>query len=188
MAARQKLIPSGSVFGWYTTQGLPEIRRHPDGAPYYAYYCLCRCGNLRWVQRGNLISGGSKSCGCKHAQNMVKRMTISPGRCSITSIVGYYKKNAERRGLRWGLTDRFARNLLGLPCDYCGITSSMTRSRSGVTVKYNGIDRVDPSVPYTPKNCVSCCKTCNSAKAGMSKLDFLVWVQRVAAKSLPKND
>lgn len=36
-----------------------------------AYFCLCRCdcGTMRWVRKGTLKNGTSKSCGCGKTKN-----------------------------------------------------------------------------------------------------------------------
>lgn len=47
------------------------------------------------------------------------------------------------------------------------------------TFKYNGIDRVDNSKGYTITNCVTCCKTCNSAKSNMTTSNFLEWINKL---------
>lgn len=37
------------------------------------WMCECRCGTVKAVSRGNLISGGSQSCGCYHREVMKTR-------------------------------------------------------------------------------------------------------------------
>ena len=36
------------------------------------YLCKCECGNEKWIYRGNLISGKSKSCGCYRKEVLKK--------------------------------------------------------------------------------------------------------------------
>ncbi|WP_226035745.1 hypothetical protein [Aquibacillus saliphilus] len=50
--------------GWYS-KGNPTNKRH-------YYKCLCDCGNPKTVQRGHLISGRSKNCGCGRLETLSK--------------------------------------------------------------------------------------------------------------------
>lgn len=47
---------------------------------------------------------------------------------------------------------------------------------------YNGIDRVNSDLGYSVKNCVTCCKDCNTAKMNMSIKDFLSMIERIYKK------
>lgn len=38
------------------------------------YYCHCSCGNYTYVERGNLITGHTKSCGCLQKQDNFERI------------------------------------------------------------------------------------------------------------------
>ena len=67
------------------------------------------------------------------------------------------------------------------PCHYCNrsnrnsLTVKSRAAGGGYVVKdfrYNGVDRVDNSVGYTPKNCVPCCIVCNRAKGSMTYGEF----------------
>ena len=50
---------------------------------------------------------------------------------------------------------------------------------SGVSIRVNGIDRIDSNIGYTKENSVSCCKFCNTAKSTMSRDEFLKWIKKV---------
>lgn len=52
----------GQTFGRLTVIGLGEISHDRT----VAWVCRCECGNLRTVRAGNLRSGNSQSCGCRH--------------------------------------------------------------------------------------------------------------------------
>lgn len=56
---------TGQRFGNLVVQGLDQsIRNVGYKGSTYIYRCLCDCGNVSLVRRGNLISGHTKSCGC----------------------------------------------------------------------------------------------------------------------------
>ena len=44
---------------------------------------------------------------------------------------------------------------------------------------YNGIDRKDNNLGYTPKNVVPCCSVCNFAKKNMPFDAFMAWIARL---------
>lgn len=53
------------------------------------------------------------------------------------------------------------------PCRKCA------SAQSGERYIYNGVDRMNNSLGYINKNCVSCCKICNYMKLEMSISEFL---------------
>ncbi len=56
-------------------------------------------------------------------------------------------------------------------CHYCG--------KRNLYKGFNGIDRVDSSLPHIPGNCVSCCWPCNRMKSTMEVHDFLNQVKYI---------
>lgn len=66
-------------------------------------------------------------------------------------------------------------------CFYCGskiewhLKSKPNVNGRGSYLKYN-LDRVDPKKPYTVKNCVVCCHTCNKMKSNFS---FSFWKSHI---------
>lgn len=50
-----------------------------------------------------------------------------------------------------------------------------------LTVKYNGIDRVNNNEGYTLLNSLSCCIICNRAKNSLSYGEFIEWVKCLAS-------
>lgn len=91
------------------------------------------------------------------------------------------KRAAPDRGYRWALTDEQAFALFGQPCHYCGAIGAnhSTNPNASGSFRYNGIDRVDNSLGYTPENCVAACKHCNVAKRSMTVLEFRMWIAQV---------
>jgi hypothetical protein len=94
-----------------------------------------------------------------------------------------YKAWARRRGLPFQLSSADASVLFAADCAYCGAPPSNEMHRGRKTAfRYSGIDRRDNALGYVPGNVVSCCKTCNVAKQGMSLQDFQSWIRRAYAR------
>lgn len=75
--------------------------------------------------------------------------------------------------------DEYA-ELTSATCFYCGRSPFNPTKWPGLVLLYNGIDRVDNSLPYTKENLVTCCKDCNAMKSGRDAEQFLQHVVRVA--------
>jgi hypothetical protein len=178
MSAHFILLPTGSKFERWTVikcLGTQAVGRQT--ATFYL--CRCTCGTEAEVQRGNLVSGSSKSCGCLKREQARKRLSKPPGTAATNTVLDYYQRNAARRRLTWSLSREVFVRLIHESCCYCGADDSMESKKHLDVIKHNGVDRVDPSQGYTVSNCVPCCKTCNNAKAGMTPEQFFAWVERV---------
>jgi hypothetical protein len=44
---------------------------------------------------------------------------------------------------------------------------------------YNGIDRMNSTLGYTPVNTVPCCKVCNFTKGARSYEEFAIWISNI---------
>ena len=63
---------------------------------------------------------------------------------------------------------------------YCGNIPKNTYSRSKYyKAAYNGIDRVDSTKGYTKDNVVSCCRSCNMAKAELTVTEFFKHIKQI---------
>lgn len=169
-----------------------------------AWRCLCECGKETVVTRNALrdalqgMKHGTRSCGCSRGSpgkgsRPNRRRVLPPGAALRNDVLRGYRREAERRGHAWALTDVEFDSLLQQPCFYCTAPPSNARTTNGVhvaeTYTYNGIDRKDNEQGYTTDNCVSCCAVCNHAKHTMAFDAFLDWVLRVAAnvQSMTRN-
>jgi len=56
---------------------IKEVEPHitPCGTKKRIFLCKCSCGNEKRVERGLLINGFTKSCGCLSLENTIKRST-----------------------------------------------------------------------------------------------------------------
>lgn len=76
----------------------------------------------------------------------------------------------------WDLSVDLYETLVTSACYYCGeepLAVVANVGKRGLSVKKNGIDRVDNSLGYFPSNCVTACETCNKGKNAMSQENFL---------------
>ncbi len=162
---------------------LSVLERERVGRTTY-YTCLCECGNTTKVTNSNLTSGAVRSCGCllletrgNERQPLKERITKSSLTC--------YKRNAKDRDYEWSLSDEEFSSLINGDCHYCKIPPSnqvpWRYKYEIVSLPFNGVDRVDNTLGYTIDNCVSCCRTCNSAKGELSLAEFKAWALRLAS-------
>jgi hypothetical protein len=157
----------GQKFGvWTVTE-----RVESSGRGTQRFMCLCECGTIKTVRRRELINGLSKSCGCR-----VRKGDLAPLRALISS----YRKSAESRHHEWNLSEDQVREITGQACHYCGIPPFKTwKTNTGASYQYNGIDRIDTTAGYTPKNVVPCCQSCNFAKHIKTVDEFKEWITQV---------
>jgi hypothetical protein len=149
------------------------------------WLCVCDCGNEK-ILTGHALARGTKSCGCAKITGPRENYTckLPPGVSALNNLLKSYKRGAKDRHLAWELNIEEFSHLTSQPCYYCGSPPSLYSkiSKNGQYL-YNGLDRVNNKDGYTTKNVVTCCRTCNHAKACMSKNDFISWILR-AAKNL----
>lgn len=93
-------------------------------------------------------------------------------RTSVNTRLDAIKRSAIKRQIEWDLDDDLAKGMLTKPCVYCG--------HIDLTVRVNGIDRMDSFGPYSEKNCVPCCKTCNYMKCTLDPLSFIEVCKKIA--------
>ena len=177
MKTSRLIIETGNRYGCLRVTGLGVKRKST-----FMWECICDCGNTHQANGANLRSGDVRSCGRCGAY-------VLPGdEAAFRQALNNYRKNAEKRGLEFGLTAEYFRTITKMPCDYCGAAPDNvhrpTRDRIGADVYvYNGIDRIDNTMGYVPDNVAPCCSTCNAAKSKMTAQDFLKWIGRVASHS-----
>jgi hypothetical protein len=66
--------------------------------------------------------------------------------------------------------DKFVEMIVSL-CDYCGIRN--------LNKGFNGIDRVDSTLPHIIGNCVPACWDCNRRKGASPRKEFLMHIKRI---------
>ena len=164
---------TGQKFGHWTILSCAGRSSKRDKNRGYYWNAVCVCGTERSVATGSLVRGVSKSCGCRGR---------SPDYSRKRYIYTTYRRNAITRNYSFDLTEEEFFVLLSGNCFYCGIEPqqrSKSKTSRSVDVLYNGIDRKNNSLGYTPDNVVSCCGACNIAKQGMTIDEFLGHIARI---------
>lgn len=166
-------------------------KRHGENV----WLCRCDCGQEVSVKISNLKSGTSQSCGCLAAEvaavvarnnfkHRIIRTTLPFGESSLNGLYQNYVRGARKRNLVFDISKETFRGLTQMACNYCGAepSRSFKGNRGHGGWKYNGLDRVDNSIGYTPQNVVPCCIDCNRAKHAMTLSAFHAWIRRLHQK------
>lgn len=137
------------------------------------WLCLCDCGNSKIVKHSYLLNKDTKSCGCL-ATTVKKQHMKQVGEKSrkydtlISSARGVYQRYKDG-----DLSFDDFYKLSQQNCYYCNQKPYMlfnaAKNRKSYSEKsklaesfiYNGLDRVDSSLPHNKNNVVPCCRTCN---------------------------
>lgn len=151
----------------------------PDGKNRAYWLCKCECGNEKLVCGYDLRSRRVQSCGC-----LLNEPTnqLPSGEAAFHRMYYQYQQSAERRGLKFELSQQEFGDMTKESCHYCG------QEPNGIWKSYrnsgdyicNGIDRMDNDVGYTTGNCVPCCSQCNYFKRDMEYQEFIDYLDRVA--------
>ena len=181
---------TGKVFGFMTVL---KYAGWDKRASTSVWACRCICGK-ETIRRGCNIrkSSPSYSCGCKQVAKPKPLKTPRPLRdCSVDAlknhIVKVMMKTAKQGGKPYEINKCRVKELIDLPCEYCGTIGSNIgrllprKTRLGGEYRYNGIDRIDSSKGYIEGNVVPCCYPCNKAKSIMSPAEYIAHCAKVIA-------
>jgi hypothetical protein len=161
-----------------------------------SWLCLCDCGNYTNVDQGNLIKGNVKSCGCYGKEESKKRIHLA--------IEARQYKDPKRATANIKFIKTYKDGDLSLDefillceqnCHYCNSEpNNITikyKKKDGVNFRddenkwiYNGLDRVDSSLPHYKNNVKTCCFQCNVAKSNYSLDLFRSNILRLNPKEL----
>jgi hypothetical protein len=142
------------------------------------YVCRCQCGTEKVLYGPHVTSGNTKSCGCLKTGGSKPR--LDPSEAMLNDIISNMRYSAVTRGLTWELERELVKTLVDQPCHYCGVLRAGFRKKRNISIRYNGLDRVDSSRGYEPDNVVPCCGDCNMAKRTRSYDEFIEWTGRIA--------
>lgn len=170
---------------------LTVIEEAPSINGRSAWKCMCTCGNIKTIKAENLKGNHTKSCGCLNIeQRLLNSNRLSKSNTkyhpSITTARSIWKKRYND-----GISFEDFYLLSQKDCHYCGSApnniqnSAKYDKKSSGSAKengdfiYNGLDRVDNSLPHTLKNVVTCCKWCNYAKRERTTHEFEEWIDKL---------
>jgi hypothetical protein len=164
---RAKTVKAGEIYGSFT------VLRPAKKTCYWL--CRCICGKEVSVYQSNLISGKSTAClKCGHYRK-------NPGESSFNRLYRDYQRQAQKRRIDFCLSEGSFKQLVISDCYYCGKPplQDAHSERSHGSFFYNGIDRVDNAIGYSPENCVPCCGICNHMKHTLPHSAFIQHVERI---------
>jgi hypothetical protein len=127
---------------------------------------------------------------------------LAPGLASFNYLLDRYVRQAKSRDLPFELTKGEFIGLLIQDCSYCGTKpkpfNSYVTGQSFVQrnkrsdrnpeaiarswINVNSIDRMDNSIGYIPKNCVTACVDCNEMKMNRTLEEFFNHIKLIANK------
>lgn len=148
---------------------------------YYTFRCECGStfiGTTSTIKQKTEQFLELGTAGCKLCVNKVRRTNL-PKVKYYRAILNDYKRNAYDRNYSFDLTDEECINLFESPCHYCGTLNSNSAKVGKLIINYNGIDRMNNSLGYTPTNVVSCCKQCNYAKNKYDYNEFIEHIEKI---------
>ncbi len=149
------------------------------------WLCRCSCGKEKEIRGDSLLSKKSPiiSCGCfqKEKARENGRLGALPfGEKPFNDLLSKYKVSARMRGIHFCLTKNFFKKIVTQNCHYCGVEpKQIIKSKSGSYFIYNGVDRLNPLLPYEESNVVPCCGHCNYAKLNLKKEEFLDLIKKI---------
>jgi len=153
--------------------------------------CQCDCGDTTEVKGSSLVRGATKSCGCL-MKEAAQWHSLPGDEAARNSLIIHYKRGAVKRELEFSLSRDQFYSLTKQDCHYCGTSpqglqkpvhsqrKDLSISDNRLPYIYNGVDRKDNDLGYTPDNCVPCCKTCNFAKGSSPYEGFITYLDRLA--------
>lgn len=159
---------------------LVAIDFQSDSGSQRQWRCICDCGQEYFVNTNSLTSGKTKSCGC-----LLKDFRkLSFGKAAFNRVLRRYKRQARDRGFKFDLNEKFFQRIISKNCHYCGKSPGQISYEKNFNGEYlyNGIDRIDSSKGYYPKNVVPCCKYCNRMKNDLSLNAFKKHIIKIAER------
>lgn len=165
----------GKRFGFLVVISKNGSRKTSTGRSQILWNVQCDCGNMSIVYAGHLSNGHTKSCGCKNGLNNENYGPVK--------VKWIYDRNATERGIEQKLSLEDISGIIKRNCTYCNAEpANHLKKKEGhreMDFYYNGIDRMDNSIGYTPENSVPCCAQCNYAKGTLSGEEFIALARRI---------
>lgn len=171
----------GMKFGFLVVLEMTDLRASNGSI---IWKCKCCCDSILNVPSKRLISGVTKSCGCRryYIRNKSTGLLSEEDR-AINIILDRYVRGAKDRNLNWCLSREEFKNLIEQNCFYCRSppdkTISLKRLDNAINYKFSGIYRINSDQGYNISNCVPCCWICNRAKLDSDLNDFLSWIEKI---------
>lgn len=106
------MLRAGEMFGDWTVLEESDFR---GKAGARGYICICECGTKKWVSATSLITGKSKSCGCRSQRYRQKGTPEALERGRMLKAAATAKKEAEAKAKAAGTWEPKPRKRKGKP-------------------------------------------------------------------------
>lgn len=177
-----KIDLTGQRFGRLTV--VKESGKVKNGS--ILWECICDCEKVKVISSNSLRTGNTSSCGCSLAEKNSARFTAmnlsrTKDSSPLTKLYGRYKSGAKFRKIHFELSLEQFNTLVTSNCHYCGREPlQIVTSKGGIPMRYNGIDRKNPSTGYTNNNVLPCCSICNYMKLDFTYDEFICQCKIIA--------
>lgn len=168
------------------------VKHNQTGTVKVFWLCKCDCGNScikvnDSLNRKGLLGTCSHSCPLRNTRPRTPE-TYFDG--CISSTRARYRNDATKRGYDFDLSKEEFKQLVLDPCFLCGKkeTQYVSYRKTGSVFRFNGIDRLDNTEGYNVKNCLPCCKRCNTLKNGITPDMVKILYNLMVERGLIKND
>lgn len=166
---------TGQVFGRLTVTkfiGMNQFR-------VSIYECSCSCGNIKQIERSNLIKGHTTSCGCYNRDKQLK----APGVATLRNYMNSYIQSATKRGYIFELTEEQFKGIICQDCSECHASpkeiARKYKTASATPILANGVDRINNDIGYVITNVQPMCTPCNMAKSNLGEKKFKEWTAQI---------
>ena len=173
-------IKAGDRFGKLTVIRRVDMSERTGRRKKSQYACSCDCGNITQVLGRNLVSGGTKSCGCGLVFN--KRYKGFFGQFPLV-LLNHYRIMAERRSLKFEVSPEYLNCLYEKQKGRCALSGlkigfgPKTKSTSSTTAS---LDRIDNRLGYIRGNVWWVHKDINVMKLDHSMKYFVSLCKKVS--------
>jgi hypothetical protein len=168
---------TGKTFDKLTVISFDRKETTPKGYRYYYWNCQCDCGNTTSVERGHLLKGKIRSCGCLHH----RQGNEHPSFTGYGEIWGGYFSS-----IKSGANDKRARKIeFNLTIEYlwelflkqnrkCSLTGrELSFDKRGTYNQTASLDRIDSSKGYVKGNVQWVHKDINRMKSDFDQKKFI---------------
>ncbi len=149
-----------------------SIKNHGGTRLYWV--CKCDCGKVKEIAGDTLVKGTTKTCGCRN---------LKCGEAGLNQLFKQYQINAKKRNFDFNLTKEHFIGITQSNCYYCdSLPKQIKKNNFNGDFIYNGIDRINNDLGYSPENCVPCCGMCNGMKSHYDQDLFFKQIEKIYKK------
>lgn len=158
----------GEVFGRLTVVSL-----HKGDARRTQWVCRCECGAVKIARATNLVSGGTKSCGCLFLERVTKhgnsatRSTDFQNSPTYTTWATMVQRCTNPNAPTYNLYGGRGISFDPTWADFRNFLNDMGPRQAGTT-----LDRVDGNGPYDKENCRWATKAQQAQNTSRTRLSF----------------